>query len=160
MPKLSMTDLGRLMHARPGLQPHFAMRFVFEFDPALEYIHKLKVRLVEVSLAGKAASGRTNDVGDNAALGCLLDPQISILEEGPQAALKTCLAGVRYNETSCRHGCASVKCAARASCRGIRLESPSRCSGQGLPQHVGRNEGLGITAQFGAIPLTPQARAA
>jgi hypothetical protein len=107
VPKLPMTDFRGLMHTRPRLQSHAALALVFEFNLALEHIHQLKAGPVKMRLARKLASGRANDVRDDATLSCTLDSQITVLEERQKAALEMCIAGVGYNEASCSHGFSS-----------------------------------------------------
>ena len=45
-----MSDTRRLVYARTSLKADDALTLVFEFDPALEYVDKLEVRLVKVRL--------------------------------------------------------------------------------------------------------------
>jgi len=84
------------------------MAFIVEFDPALEHVHELKRRAMQVGLARKRCTGcRANYVRHDLPLGRHFDAKIAVLEKRAQAALEMRVARVADGESFGRHGFAS-----------------------------------------------------
>jgi hypothetical protein len=97
---LAMANLRRLMHAGPSLEPNSTLTFIFKLDPTLEDVYELKGRIVNVWLAREVGTGCcTNDVGNNASRGSVLDPKIAVLVERAESALEGGVLGMGYDET-------------------------------------------------------------
>src|SRR4029079_2644610 len=135
---LAMANLRRLMHAGPCLEPNSTLTFIFKLDPTLEDIYELKGRIVKVRLAREVGTGCcTNDVGNNASCGSVLDPKIAVLVERAETALEGGVLGMGYDETLHRHVFAPVGGApvqqACASWTGGHLTEPNEQKTQQSP---------------------------
>jgi hypothetical protein len=98
--EFAMTNLGRLMDARPGLEANHTVTLVFELDPTLQHIDKLKGGLVQMGLTRELLSGRrADDMSLDASLRCFLDSEIAVLEERPQTSFELSILCVRRDES-------------------------------------------------------------
>src|SRR5258705_13693753 len=100
-----MTTVERLMNTGACLQTHLALPLVFEFDPSLEHIDQLKVRLVQVWLTREFLSGRCpDDMSIDTPVRRGLDAEISVLVvRAKPAAFERRILRVRGNESLGRH---------------------------------------------------------
>jgi hypothetical protein len=102
--EFAMTNLGRLMDARPGLEPNHTVTLVFELDPALQHIDKLKGGLVQMGLARELLPGcRADDMSLDASLRGFLDSEIAVFEERPQTSFELSILCVRRDESLSGH---------------------------------------------------------
>lgn len=109
VPDLTVANIRRLMDARSGFEPHSALAFVVELDPALEHVDQLKAGLVKVGLARElGAGGGPDDMGIHPP-GCrLLDAQTTVLVERPKPSLEAGALGMGHNEALRGHAFAFV----------------------------------------------------
>ena len=107
------------------------MAFVLELDAALQDVDELEVRPVQMRLAGELlAGGGPDDVGDDPAVGSLLDAEIAVLEERSQATIEDGIPGVRSDEALRGHGAALPK----RSVRGLWIVRPLGLAGSPYPR--------------------------
>jgi hypothetical protein len=81
--ELAVTDVRWLMDTCPGLEAYYALAFILELDPALEYVDKLELGFMKVGLARKLLARRgTDDMRVHASLRSGLDSEVTVLVEG------------------------------------------------------------------------------
>lgn len=78
----------RLVDTRPRHQRDPADALILEFDPALENIDDLKVAFMVMPPGDRLISGAAYDMGDDIAIGGVLDSQVLVFKERSQAAFK------------------------------------------------------------------------
>jgi len=75
--QLAVTNAWRLMDTRARFQPHDALAFVFELDPAFQDVDELELRSMKVRLARECLAGcGPNDVGVDSPVGRLFDTEV------------------------------------------------------------------------------------
>ncbi len=93
--EFAMPDIWRLMNAGACFEADDALALVLKFNPALEDVNQLKLRLMHVWLTGELLSSCcSNYVGINTALRCAPYSQIAIFVKGTKTSFELSIQGV------------------------------------------------------------------
>jgi hypothetical protein len=123
--KLAVADRRRLIDAGTGFEPDHTLSLVFELDPAVEHVHELERRAVEMGWPrGRRAGHRADDMRHGGASGGPFDAEVAILEKRTQAALEPRVTRMADRKTFRGHHSFSIK--RRIGTAGAAIIAPPR----------------------------------